>query len=180
MVNFKKIFFKKNKIIIFKKFNIFIICIYNSFFKCFINLPKNYFTKIFINKKLHFIKIFNKNFNKNKILLKNYSYLLNIFTKQLNFYNHIKIIIKGKGYKLQKLKNNILKLILNKSHFTIFTWKNNLIKKLKKRKLLFKVNTVIKKQIIKQDILKKRYLNIFTMRGLKTTRGIFLKKKSKK
>ena len=103
---------------------------------------------------------------------------MNKFIKQFYLCNFTKIKFSGKGYKIKKNSKQSLILLFNRSHTTILWWKNTFIKKIKKYKLYIKYNNTNKTII--QTLLCIRPINIFTKKGLRTSRQILFKKKGKK
>jgi len=68
----------------------------------------------------------------------------------------------------------------NRAHINILFVKNNIIKKIKKNKIIiFNTNIINLKNLCKK-IIKVRKINIYTKRGLRTSRCLIIKKSSKK
>jgi hypothetical protein len=69
-------------------------------------------------------------------------------------------------------------LIFNRAHITVIWWRNIILKKIKKNKFYVKLTPKTLNFI--NTILKVRHINIFTKKGLRTSRQILFKKKGKK
>jgi hypothetical protein len=151
--------------VILKKENINYIIIYNNNFCCIIKTIKQ-------------IKILNNNFIKlnNNLIVVDY---LNTFLKQFYLCNFTKIKFTGKGYKIKKNTKQSIILLFNKSHTTTLWWSGIFLKKLKKYKMYLKYNNKQDFTIL-NTILNIRPINIFTKKGLRSSRQILLKKKGKK
>ena len=148
---------------IFTKKNSLHMYIYNTQYNCF----------ILINKKLGYSIL-----NKNTLEIKsNKAKNVNKFLYQFFLCNFTKIKFAGKGYKIKKNNNNNLFLLFNKSHITNIWYKNIVLKKYKKYKIYIKH---IDAFAVIQHILNVRPTNIFTKKGLRTSRQIIYKKKGKK
>lgn len=154
---------------------------------------QNFGLSIFKKKKNYYLYIYNDNFfcifKTTKIIkIINTFFLkledtttvnkMNKFIKQFYLCNFTKIKFSGKGYKIKKNSKQSLILLFNRSHTTILWWKNTFIKKIKKYKLYIKYNNTNKTII--QTLLCIRPINIFTKKGLRTSRQILFKKKGKK
>ncbi len=107
--------------------------------------------------------------------------ILNNIIYSWSFFFFEKIKFNGKGYKIKKsTKKNSLIFSFNRAHINILLMKNNLVKKIKKNKIIiFNTNLVNLKNIC-QNIIKIRKSNIYTKRGLRLSRCLILKKSSKK
>jgi hypothetical protein len=147
---------KKNKLVYIYVYNNYYFCIFTT--KDSINLINNTFLK-FKNQNLQNAK-------------------LNLFLKQFYICSFSKIKFSGKGYKIKKNCKQSLVLLFNRSHMTTIWWKNIILKKLKKYKLYIKCN--YKNLLLTQTILNIRPVNIFTKKGLRSSRQILKKKKGKK
>lgn len=147
------------------------------------SLGLNYF--LIKNKKGYFIKIYNNNYYLQvflKKLEKRIFFEKRIFLKfitQFYFYTNTKIKFKGKGYKIKKFKKNCINFKFNKSHIEYLRFKNFFFKKLRKNKYLIKYNYIISTHLIWR-VLAIRRVNIFTLRGLRKSSQVLLKKKGKK
>ena len=152
------------------------------------------------NSKLQYIYIYNKEYfivimvgNKTKVSVQNNKELsfnydilfpcklfksVSSFVRQFGLSNFSKIKFSGKGYKIKKDSNSSVVLLFNRSHTTKIWWRNLFLKKLKKYKLY--INYTKKNREIINKVLSVRYCNIFTKKGLRKSRQVFLKKKGKK
>lgn len=153
-----------NKSIILKN-NYYYVYIYNKNYYCFLKFNKNFLIKLQTN---NFLKVTNA-ININTIQITKY-------LKQFYVYKFIKIKFTGKGYKIKKTSSNSIILLFNRAHITVLWWNNIVIRRLKKYKLYIKyINTTAATSIVNV-----RPINIFTKKGLRQSRQIFLKKKGKK
>ena len=153
------------KISLLKKKNITYLYMYNNYFM--IILKIKYPVKFLDKKK---ISISSNNTN-----IRN---TVSSFIKQFIFWKFIKIKFFGKGFKIKKNSTSNMLLLFNRAHITNIFWKNLFIKKIKKYKMyVYYTNHNLN---LINDILKIRYINMFTKKGLRRTRQIILKKKSKK
>lgn len=100
------------------------------------------------------------------------------FLKQFFVCSFSKIKFTGKGYKIKKNSKKSVILLFNRAHITIFWWNNFILKKLKKYKMYIK-HTNKNRQAVKA-LLGVRNINIFTKKGLRSSRQILYKKKGKK
>ncbi len=164
----KKIFLENFNLSIFKNNGTIYLYIYNINYFCFLKFSKKIEIKIQTNKLLEMES------NSNTITVEKIKYFLN----QFYFYKFTKIKFTGKGYKIKKNSNKSIVLLFNRAHTTTLWWKNIIVRKLKKYKMYIKYNNV-QKNII-NNILNTRYINIFTKKGLRTSRQIVFKKKGKK
>ena len=177
MINNIKIFlpiFVRNKLFVKKKNKINIILKYK---KKNLNLFNNF-------------KIENINFNSNNNFLiirkNNFDFAINKNNKNINgflytwkYFLFSKIKFKGKGYKILYNKNKKnMKFFFNKSHISILIFKKLVIKKNLKNKFILISKKKFEQLIIL--IVKVRLINIFTLRGLRNSKQIILKRKGKK
>jgi len=145
--------------------------IYNS--NHFIMININFFS-IYYNQYLQVINLkktntLNLKYNKN---------FLNMFLFSWENFFFSKLYFIGKGFKLKKLSNNTY-LNFNYSHTNLIINQKNIIKKIQKNKLLiFGKNLNNFKQTVNY-ILNIKILNKYTKRGLRATKQIVYKKKSK-
>lgn len=97
------------------------------------------------------------------------------------YYIFNKIKFKGKGYKIiyNKIKKNI-KFFFNTSHLNIIIFKKLIIKKNLKNKFILINKKKNSNNFIVNKIVKIRNINIFTLRGLRKSKQIILKRKGKK
>jgi len=164
------------------------------FLKNLINL-QNFNFSIIKKEKSTYLIIYNKNFYsiikiRKGVKILNNLYLeliggearviksINEFLKQFYLCNFTKIKFTGKGYKIKKNSKQSIVLLFNRSHTTTLWWRGIFLKKLKKYKMYIRYNKQDKMVI--NTILNIRPINIFTKKGLREARQIFLKKKGKK
>jgi hypothetical protein len=148
---------------IFQKEKYTYIYVYNNYYSCFIKINK----KIEVNIQ-----------SSNKITLKSCNLKsINAFLYQFLTCNFTKIRFVGKGYKIKKNCSNNIFLLFNRSHMTNVWYKNIILRKYKKYKIYIRH---IAAWSIVQNILSIRPVNIFTKKGLRTSRQIIYKKKGKK
>jgi hypothetical protein len=140
------------------------IYVYNTHYTCFLK----------INKKLE-LNIIGKNIL--AINCNNNARNTNAFLRQFFLCDFTKIKFMGKGYKIKKNADNNMFLLFNRSHITNIWYKNIFVKKYKKYKIYIK--HVCAMAAI-QTILNVRPVNIFTKKGLRSSRQIIYKKKGKK
>jgi len=144
----------------------------NFFFKTFKKNDKG----IFFDKKTNTIEILNNNII-NKKNINN----LNFFLKGLNYYFYNKIKFKGKGYKMRFYDaGKLINFYFGKSHNTIMMYRN--IKLLILGKYKFMLLSSNNKNLI--DVTKKtikiKYINQYTLRGLRLSKQLILKRTGKK
>jgi ribosomal protein L6P/L9E len=104
--NLNFIFLKKN---LFK-----FILIFNNNKNIYIKYKINNLSEICFIKNLNCISIKFKHYNKE--LNKNYNNIILNQVKSIDFYFFQKIQFFSKGYKIKKLKKNVLNMFFNKSH----------------------------------------------------------------
>jgi len=161
-----------------------IILIKNKINKNVFVYNNHYFLKININNKNIFIsaetnslKIETKKPNKNILELKEF----NKFLKSINSYFYFKIKFKGKGYKISFYKKNkLIKFFFGSSHIQLFILKKIFLKKLSKYKFLLKspnLNNLLK---LSNKMINVRKINFYTLRGIKGTKAILIKRKGRK
>lgn len=144
----------------------------NYYFK--ILVKTNY---IFINKETNNIKIQNNDFMINKKIEKE----LKKFLISLNSYFFLKIKFKGKGYKINFFKKTkLIKFFFGSSHIQIFKLKNILIKKISKYKFILKNTNLENLNSISKKIIQIRKINPYTLRGIRITKSIIIKRKGRK
>lgn len=155
-------------------------------------IPKNFKIilinkgKVFLLLKDLFVKLtvplcgFCKINSKSNTIL-NYAHNYINLTSFFNSYSIVSlesIKFKGKGYKLTK-KNNTLNFLFNFSHISYFIGKTTIIKKINKSKfLLINWNLKILSKL-KNEVVKKRYINIYNYNGLRLKRQVVYKRKGK-
>jgi hypothetical protein len=165
------------EVIILKKNNELLINLYNK------NYNFNFFLKnkdsfFFINKFNNIIKIYHKSVFNNQILINS---TLNNFLKLIDIYEFVKIKFKGKGFKIGFYKNkNIMNFFFGASHINTFLIKNMLIKKISKYKFILKSNNITKLNDLSKQIVNIRRINFYTLRGLRKSRQILIKRKGRK
>jgi hypothetical protein len=165
------------EIILLKKNKELIVNLYNKKynFNFFINSEKSYF---YINKFNNIIKICHKNIFNNQVLI---SSTLNNFIKLIDIYEFVKIKFKGKGFKIGFYKNkNIMNFFFGASHINTFLVKNSLIKKVNKYKFILKSTNISELNNLSEQIIKIRKINFYTLRGLRKSRQILIKRKGRK
>lgn len=126
-------------------------------------------------KSLHILELSTKQpFYKSKAI----STLLNnlLFSWETFFFK--KISFTGKGFKIKK-KQKIIFFFFNKSHISLLICNSAVIKKINKQKILFFFKNYSLYEKILSKILKIRYANIYTKRGLRFSRQLILKRKGK-
>lgn len=161
-----------------------IICIKNNIYTHIYLYDNNYYFKIFIKTNNIFI---NKETNNIKIQ-NNYYYINNKLQKEikkflvsLNSYFYLKIKFKGKGYKINFYKKTkIIKFFFGSSHIQMFKLKNIIIKKLSKYKFLLKNTNSINLNLTAKKISKIRHINAYTLRGIRISKSIIIKRKGRK
>jgi ribosomal protein L6P/L9E len=168
--NLNFIFIKKNV----HKF----ILIFNKNKNIYIKYKINNFSKIYFLKNLNCISIQFKHFTNN--LNKNSSIILNKQVKSIDFYFFKKIQFFGKGFKIKKLKKQILNMFFNKSHITFLKWNNIFLKKIKKTKIIIYSTNYYNIKLLSYKLIKCRFLNVFTKKGLRISRQLIYKKVGKK
>lgn len=105
--------------------------------------------------------------------------ILNYFFFNWNNFDFNKIRFTGKGYKLDKYFNRYY-FFFNYSHIKLLKTKNIINFRLKKQKLLFIWKKTKKMSFIMTNIVKLRYLNKYTKRGLRFSRMYVLTKNKRK
>ena len=144
----------------------------NFYFKIFIKT--NY---IFINKETNNLKIQNNKYYLNKKIEKE----LKKFLTSLNSYFFLKIKFKGKGYKINFYKKTkLIKFFFGSSHIQLFKLKNIVIKKLSKYKFILKNTNLDNLNQISKKIIKVRNINPYTLRGIRISKSIIIKRKGRK
>lgn len=150
-----------------------------------INFLFIYSNKLFLSNKIeNYIITYRKSLNileltpKTPLNIKNITNFLNNFIFSWDFFFHKKITFTGKGFKLKK-KQKILFFFFNKSHISLIICNSAILKKLKQNKILFFYKNIKFYNQIFNKILKIRYANIYTKRGLRFSRQLILKRKGK-
>ena len=165
------------EIVLLKQNKELIINLYNKKynFNFIINSEKSFF---FLNKFNNIIKIYHKNIFNNQILINS---TLNNFIKLINIYEFVKIKFKGKGFKIGFYKNkNIMNFFFGASHINTFLIKNMIIKKISKYKFILKSTNIKELNNLSKHIVNIRKINLYTLRGLRKSRQILIKRKGRK
>lgn len=148
------------------------------------NKKKNIYIKYKLNNEIQMCYIKNLNciiikinyFNNLNVI----NILLNKQIKSLDYYFQQKIQFFGKGFKIKKLKKNILNLFFNKSHLMFIKWNKIFIKKIKKTKIILQSTNYNSIRLNSFNLIKHKYLNTFTKKGLRLSRQLIYKKVGKK
>lgn len=156
------------------QFNLNSIILYNN---------TNYFF-FYLNKKnynldldVFCIHIYNQYLTNNVYFINN----INSFLKTIESYFFIKIKFKGKGFKIKFFKKlKLVKFFFGRSHITFYKFKNIKLLRISKYKILIKNLNLSKIKMLARKITNIKPLNIFTQRGLRSSRQIVLKRKGKK
>ena len=142
------------------------------------------FLKLKINTKNLFL---DKNTNNIKLLFNNcgdsvfMNNTINKFLRELYTYHYVKIKFKGKGYKIRLLrKRKMIQFFFGVSHIKITFLKNLILKRLTKYKFLMKSTNVHVLKKISDKIINVRRLNPYTLRGLRLSKTVVVKRKGKK
>jgi ribosomal protein L6P/L9E len=166
---FNLVFIKNNEFI---KINL-----YNKNYK-FNFFIKNKHSDLYINKYNNCVKIEHKNTFNTQNLVNNTLYN---FLKSIDIYEFVKIKFKGKGFKIGFYKNkNIMNFFFGSSHINTFLIKDTIIKKINKYKFILKSNSIVKLNTVSKKITKIRYINFYTLRGLRKSRQQIIKRKGRK
>lgn len=142
----------------------------------------NWFIKANVNnyetvykKSLNILELSTKQpFYKNKAI----TTILNNFIFSWETFFFKKVSFTGKGFKIKK-KQKIVFFFFNKSHISLLICNSAIIKKINKQKILFFYKNYDLYEKILNKILKIRYANIYTKRGLRFSRQLILKRKGK-
>lgn len=165
------------EIVLIKKKQTSIISLYNMNYK-FNILINNKNTFLQINKYNNTLKITHNNVINNQILINS---IVNNFLKLINIYEFIKIKFKGKGFKIGFYKNkNIINFFFGASHINTFIIKNTIIKKINKYKFIIKSLNISELNTLSNKIINIRKINYYTLRGLRKSRQILIKRKGRK
>lgn len=146
-----------------------------------------YFFKLVIETKLFFI---NKETNNIKILtttthlqkdINNLSTLFYKFLKSINVYYYIKLKFKGKGYKINFYKEKkIVRFFFGKSHIQFFKINNVIPHRITKYKFLIQGVNMEKLRKASIMMMNVRKINFYTMRGVRLSKMILIKRKGRK
>lgn len=166
-----------------------IICIEmkdNKLIKIFI-YNNTYFFKLVIKKELLFL---NKNTNTIKIIKRqpeSYKHIYNSsliffkFLKSINIYYYVKLKFKGKGYKINFYRNyNIIRFFFGKTHIQFFSLKKILIHRITKYKFMLQNTNKEKLNNLAIRMMRVRKINFYTMRGIRLSKMILIKRKGRK
>ena len=177
----------KNNLNLFIPLYLNIICLKNKKFTYIYIYNNNYFLKIstefhkiYINGETNSIKLLQTTFNyhiqKNHMEIKFLKFL-----KSLNSHFFLKIKFKGKGYKINFYKKNkITKFFFGVSHIQIFVLKYIFLKKLSKYKFLLKSSNITNLNKLGNKMVNIRKINFYTLRGIRNTKSILIKRKGRK
>ncbi len=159
----------------------------------FLKIVKNNSNYIYIYSKKWFIiksidnyeVTYKKSINLLELTAKSPFYKARLLTKLLNsllfswesiFFK--KITFSGKGFKIKK-KQKIIFFFFNKSHMSLLICNSAIVKKTNKQKLVFFYKNSSAYELMLAKLLKIRYANIYTKRGLRFSRQLILKRKGK-
>lgn len=140
---------------------------------------KNYFFSLklknhfFFNKYLNILKI--KLYYKKKLIKKNF---LNNFFFLWNNFLHSKFYFLGKGFKIKKIKNNLI-FNFNHSHLNLIINQQTIIKKIQKNKILIFSKKLKSLKNLEKKILNIKKISFYTKRGLRRNKQIIFIKKNK-
>lgn len=168
----KDYFLFKNTEIYIKQNRIFIICnnkVYN--FK----IPYNTFINIIKNNKALICFLFT-NYNIFKGFITN---IISIHKDVFNFY-FFKLKLKGLGFRIRKVTDSLIKFFFTSTNFFYLHLPDNLIVKLKKRKIFFISSNLCSLKNIMVELLLLKKLIVYKTRGLVYPRQIFITKPGKK
>lgn len=147
--------------------------IYNANAYFFITILR---AKIFFKLSINIIKLFHvyKHYNTTKL-----QSLINKFFMTWNTVLYKKITFTGKGYKIVKWKNLIF-FFFNAAHVIFLINRNSVLKKIRKNKILFFFKDYNSFNFFFfLNVIKVRYVNLFTKRGLRFSRQLIRKKRGK-
>jgi ribosomal protein L6P/L9E len=133
---------------------------------------------LFLHKETNNIKLLFDECDNNSIFMNN---TINKFLKELHMYHYIKIKFKGKGYKIKILrKRKMIQFFFGVSHIKVTFLKKIILKKLTKYKFLLKSKNIHILKRISNKILNVRKINPYTLRGLRLSKAVVIKRKGKK
>jgi ribosomal protein L6P/L9E len=148
----------------------------NLYFKIFFKIIKSIKKLIKIDKSSNIIELINKDLINNKN-----NNNLNLFFKGLNYYYFSKIKFKGKGYKMRFYEDGkFINFHFGTSHKTIVQYKNTKLNILGKYKFILLNSNYHSLQNVIKKTLYIKYINIYTLRGLRLSKQIILKRTGKK
>lgn len=151
------------------------IYVYNNIIFLKLKIP---YKDLFINKSTNNIKLYFNMFNSNNNYLNN---TINNFLKELYNYNFLKIKFKGKGYKIKIFrKRKIIQFFFGVSHIKLVSLKKIILKKLTKYKFFMKSKNIQTLKRISSKIVNIRRINPYTLRGLRISKMVIIKRKGKK
>lgn len=151
------------------------IFVYNNviFLKLRIN-TKN----LYLDKETNTIKLLFNECDNHIVYMNN---TINKFLKNLYSYHFLKIKFKGKGYKIKILrKKKMIQFFFGVSHIKVTFLKKIIIKKLSKYKFLLKSKSIHTLKKISNKIINVRKINPYTLRGLRLSKMVIIKRKGKK
>ena len=153
------------------------IYLYNTTkkYKLFINCSKN---ELRLDRNTNSILIYNNkiDFLKKKKINNFFSFL-----KSWDIFFFSKIKFKGKGFRMRFFKKNkFVKFFFGKSHKTFILFKKLIMRRINKYKFILKSIKNNKIKINSNYAVNIRPLNLYTLRGIRTTRQIVFKRKGKK
>ncbi len=145
---------------------------------------KGLFGIISIKLPSHFFFDYN-DFKLSFIFLNNYFFksFLSQFTlsyRYLFFFHFVKLKIKGLGYRIKKMSDNLLRFFFGSTNFFYFHIPFNVIAKIKKRRILLVSNNLIILKTLLAHLLLLKKLNVYRIRGLVYPRQIITLKIGKK
>jgi hypothetical protein len=156
-----KFIFKSNEFIIWNEGRLF-----------FFNLPSFYFYKWVEFKTLSFIFISYFHF---------ISFLKHLFNydKKLNYFYFFRIKLKGLGYRVTPLSNNLLRLFFNRSNFFYMHIPSCMLLKYKNRRLFFISTRLEDLKVSMHYLLLLKKQIVYRLKGLFSPKQIFLIKPGK-
>lgn len=133
---------------------------------------------LYLDKETNNIKLLFNECGNNNVYMNN---TINKFLKNLFFYTFLKIKFKGKGYKIKILrKRKMIQFFFGVSHIKVTFLKKIIIKKLSKYKFLLKSKSIHILKKISNKIINVRKINPYTLRGLRLSKMVIIKRKGKK
>jgi ribosomal protein L6P/L9E len=134
--------------------------------------------RLFLNKETNNIKLLFNSCGNDSIFMNN---TINKFLKELYTYHFIKIKFKGKGYKIKILrKRKMIQFFFGVSHIKLTFLRKIILKKLTKYKFFMKSKNIHLLKRISNKIINVRKINPYTLRGLRFSKMIIIKRKGKK
>lgn len=106
---------------------------------------------------------------------------INKYLKTFEIYFFIKIKFKGKGFKIKfNKKLKLIKFYFGRSHITFYKLKKIKLKKITKYKFMLKSLNLSKLNMKASNITYIKPVNLYTLRGIRTSRQTIRKRKGKK